>query len=218
MFRTFRNFPRINDKGNVVSQPLVKTFVADGIGDQSKGVWISPTRTTTTDDGTLHIGLMNPFEGASVTIPTGFCDEADTTSPPCVAACDDCNCFAARLLQNQEDGVGFWTGHRCVYDVDNGQPGEGEGTATCNMRCVLSRPGSGGPLGQDQTLIVDCVGNPQYTCGSGVSFIPDIESQILRAIERFVLEMDLGGLAGVSAGSINSATLRLPIKKKSDWM
>lgn len=215
MFRSFRNFPRINDKSNVVTQPQINVFVADGINDTSKGVWISPTRTVTTEDGTLHIGLMNPFEGASVTtVVNTACDSAVPNSSSCVAACSACQCGTVFTQQNVIQanlGLAQWDNFACLYDTN--QPSTG--TGTCNMICQLSRSG-GGPGGFAN---FPCAGEAQYTCGSGSgSTPPDVASAIIRAVERFVLEMDLSALSNVQASNINSAILRLPIKTKVDWM
>lgn len=214
MFKTFRNFPRKKDPANTIPQEVVNTFVIDGVNDTSGGVWISPTRNTTTDDGTLHIGLMNPFGGASATtVVNNACDIADPNSTSCVAACDDCQCGTVFAIENANQaklGNPLWERFYCLYD--NTQPSTG--TGTCNMLCRLER----GQFPFEAFSDFPCAGDPQYICGSGGSTPPHETSNILRAIERFILDLDITEIQNIDPNTISSAILRLPIKSKRDWM
>jgi hypothetical protein len=215
MFRSFRNFPRLNDKGNVVTAPQVNVFVADGINDTSKGVWISPTRSVTNEDGTLHIGLMNPFEGASVSNASGGVDcSGQPTIPQCQTICTQCDCQAvfaqvcAKWEQTQGSPCPYNTAE-CVFAGAD---------PNCVVGCRLTNSGNAFIF-----FLTDCNGNQvsfgqgtPYDCASVVP--PDVQSTIVRAVERFMLEMDLSGLSSVPSSRINSAILRLPIKRNLDWM
>lgn len=215
MFRAIRNFPRINDKGNVVTEPQINVFVADGVNDTSNGVWISPNRNVTTEDGTLHIALMNPFEGAQVSIGSGGVNcAANPTDPQCTSFCTKCNCqgvleqLCADFIANGQPCP--FTNAECIFSGSD---------PSCFYKCRIT---SGNPP-FTQVSYYDCSGNPinindgvPYDCATVIP--PDVQSRIIRAVERFILEMDLSAMANVSPSSINSATLRLPIKNKLDWM
>jgi hypothetical protein len=218
MFRTFRNFPRITNKSNVVEEPQTVVYVADGIVDTSTGAWISPSRTVTTDDGTFRIGLMNPFAGAAVTNATTtgngtpcFWNPAtgQLQSDACIAICDVCDCEAERVATNRKSSIQYTNADCRVVNVS-------EVDGTCFMDCLLSRSG---PIASE--LVVSCSGQGEYNCdpNSGQIEIPPHEtSTIIRAIERFILDLDITQIKDVDPNSINSAILRLPIKNKSDWM
>lgn len=218
MFRTFRNFPRITNKSNVVEEPQTVVYVADGIVDTSTGAWISPSRTVTTDDGTFRIGLMNPFAGAAVTNATTtgngtpcFWNPAtgQLQTEACNSVCNVCNCELARVRHNIQNGTNFTFAQCRVVNVS-------EVDGTCFMDCLLET--SGIPSSQ---LVVSCSGQGEYNCdpNSGEIVIPPHEtSTIIRAIERFILDLDLNQIQTINPETISSAILRLPIKSKRDWM
>lgn len=220
MFKTFRNFPRKKDPANILAQELPPDiFVIDGVNDTSTGVWISPTRNETTDDGTLHIGLMNPFGGAQSTIPqidsgSDNCDwSTDPTTSPCIAACAECDCNTVMVgvnIDRVKQGLQPYTGNNCVIETDNGE--------VCSFRCRLSLDTPFGSLVED----LPCVTPFTFACGpggGGGTVIPPHEvSTIIRAIERFILDLDLNQIQTINPETISSAILRLPIKSKRDWM
>jgi hypothetical protein len=221
MFRTFRNFPRITDKSNVVAEPQTVVYVADGIADGSTGAWISPQRTVTTDDGTFRIGLMNPFAGAVVTNATGGGGDpciwqfgAQVQSLACISSCSECNCAAAMAAANAKIPDGQQKFENFTCGPDNPTP---DGNGNCTLECTLS----GGSGLSTIFLQVPCFGVAEYNCNpdSGQISIPPHEiSTIVRQIERFILDLDITQIKDVDPNSINSAILRLPIKSKSDWM
>jgi hypothetical protein len=220
MFKTFRNFPRKKDPANTIPQETINTFVIDAINDTSGGVWISPTRNTTTDDGTLHIGLMNPFGGAQTTIVDlggggggGPCLIAENPqSEACINACNICDCETTRVAVNVENGkIGGpqFSNAQCIIDTDNG--------TVCTLKCRLSTGGF-------PAIFFDapCSGESQYNCdpnsGGPPPPPPHETSNILRAIERFILDLDITEIQNIDPNTISSAILRLPIKSKRDWM
>jgi hypothetical protein len=222
MFKTFRNFPRKKDPANILAQELPPDiFVIDGVNDTSTGMWISPTRNETTDDGTLHIGLMNPFGGAQSTIPeitTGidncnWSNPAERNTTPCIAVCSQCDCESVRIEENinlAKQGSSLqYTGSECILETDNGK--------VCSFKCRLT---TGGSL----PAIADfpCVTEFTFSCAPDVpggTVIPPHEvSTIIRAIERFILDLDLNQIQTINPETISSAILRLPIKSKRDWM
>ena len=219
MFKTFRNFPRKKDPANILAQELPPDiFVIDGVNDTSTGVWISPTRNETTDDGTLHIGLMNPFGGAQssiVTTTTGTdnCQWNEPGGPltgPCIAACAECDCELQMRRANQSRPPNSqFVNHSCILNTN--------GDGTCFFRCRFETGGSLPAIGQSE-----CVTPFTYNCGPdepGGTIIPEHEtSTIIRAIERFILDLDLNQIQTINPETISSAILRLPIKSKRDWM
>jgi len=226
MFRTFRNFPRKKDPANVdIGPPEVNIFVIDGIADTSKSFWISPTRNEITDDGTLHIGLMNPFGAALTTIIQSGENcvpfKGGVESDPCQLTCQDCNCdaFATQLNGTLPSGTppaNQWSAV-CRY---TGDPTCSQ-NCLCGIDCVATRTTTGSPPfgGQSETQSGDCPSSRDtFNCSPNEPDPPDQVSQIIRAIERFIVDLDTTSIAGISYDEITSATLRLPIKRKIDWM
>ena len=223
MFKTFRNFPRKKDPANTIPQETINTFVIDGINDTSGGVWISPTRNTTTDDGTLHIGLMNPFGAALTTIIQSAANcvpfEGGQASIPCQAVCTscDCNSFAAALnaeLDPETPPNERWFA-TCKFTQNDPNCPE---NCICQIECLASRT-TGGPFGGEIFSAGPCpTGVANFDCSPSNTDPPDQVSQIIRAIERFILDLDITQIENIDPNTITSAILRLPIKSKRDWM
>jgi hypothetical protein len=227
MFKTFRNFPRKKDPANILAQELPPDiFVIDGVNDTSTGMWISPTRNETTDDGTLHIGLMNPFGGAqssivTTTSGTDNCNDFNQDPPEqaCIDVCNVCNCELVRAEVNAER---FKAGEEWFYEFSDCLQESNDGNGNCSLKCIVTRFDPDGQFGGGAFEFKPCAGQSNFSCGPdepGGTIIPEHEtSTIIRAIERFILDLDLNQIQTINPETISSAILRLPIKSKRDWM
>lgn len=227
MFKTFRNFPRKRDAANAnPQQPVINTFIIDGIADTSKGVWISPTRNQTADDGTLHIGLMNPFGLANLTTVVGGSDSncvrpfIITSDPnaPCNETCNSCDCRQRFDTVNgirKANGDIPFDGYGCLFIDPTPSCDTG---CVCTIKCRFFMDGPQGLYGDFPCWTAQSSGDLSFDCTPPGVDPPDQVSTIIREVERFLLDLDINSLSGIDPDTITSATLRLPIKRKLDWM